>query len=111
MYANQQKEEGNYKQAEQLFKAAMTINPEHETVLLFYGILLMNTGRHAKALAMLEKGDSLYPENQYYKPNIKALYYDYGKSEADTGNYNKAINLLKEALVLFPDELFEYVIH
>ena len=105
---NEHRDTDSKTQAEEYFLQAQEIDPENEWLLLNYGVLLQKTEKWSESLKMLTKGAALYPENEYFEPNIIATYYDYGRMTAESGDIEKAISVFSEARDRFPNEVWFY---
>ncbi|MBN1523431.1 MAG: peptidoglycan DD-metalloendopeptidase family protein [Spirochaetales bacterium] len=93
-----------FDQAKTYYLKAQKINPDHEGVLLNYGVFLSVTGQYDEAITFLEKGEKLYPENDYFIGNIQFAWQEKIHALAEEKKYDQAITFLLKARKRFPLE-------
>ncbi len=89
--------EGDLEKAEASMEVARKLHPESATGTYLMGYILLSKGRFAEGVELLEKANSLFPNNPEILRNL-------GWGHTVLGNVQKGIMLLKRALNLSPED-------
>jgi serine/threonine protein kinase len=87
---------------EKEFKRAIELNPNYATAHLWYGNYLSDMGRHAEAMAEVQRAQQLDPLSPIISTGVAAFGYFYARQ------YDQAIGRLRNTVSLFPDFAFAY---
>lgn len=105
-YADALVKENKLDFAEIYFKKAENLDPLDEWFLLNYGLFLRQKKEYAESLKALETGADLYPNNIYFKDNIKYLYYNYAEYYRSKKDYKTALKIFQESLTKYSSDMW-----
>jgi len=88
------------------FQKAEKLDRLDEWFLLNYGLFLRQKNEYAGSLKALETGAKLYPNNIYFKDNIKYLYYDYAEYFRSKKDYKTALKIFQESLTKYNNDMW-----
>jgi tetratricopeptide (TPR) repeat protein len=86
------------------FQKAGAVDAGNESYLLNYGIFLNDVKRYDEALAVLEKGERLFPADPFFTGNIQFSFQEKERGLAAKKEYAVAIDVITKARQRFPDE-------
>lgn len=96
----------NFDKANYLFFTAYGVDKENEETILAYGSILKEKKEYAKALKLLEYGYAKFPNNIYFKDNIKYLYYDYAEYYRSKNDFETALKIFQESLTKYSSDMW-----
>jgi len=96
LQAETAKDKGDYQLAEQLYRQALTLDPDNVEILHRLALLMLVAEQYAVAIPLLSKSVSLQPENAY-------LYYNLGLAYQGHQDIDAAIHYYKIAIQKMPD--------
>jgi predicted O-linked N-acetylglucosamine transferase (SPINDLY family) len=130
--AQQQRNAGNFAQAEAIFRQVLAQQPNHAEALHWLGITYYQTGKNAAAIELIKKSIALNPESSIYycnfgvvlsaqkqiaaaiaayqqslrlKPDNASALYNLGNAYTDVCQFDAAIQCYQHALSLNPNNL------
>ena len=86
-------EEWKYREAEQEFKQALSLNPRYATTYHWYNIMLVRTGRVDEAWPIIQQGRELDPFSQVITLNVGIIPFMRGQFEEALQYFKKTIEL------------------
>ncbi|MBN2292897.1 MAG: tetratricopeptide repeat protein, partial [Pirellulales bacterium] len=96
--ANMHAANGDLKEAEEMYKRALTVSSDSADALMGYAMLKDKMGSYKDAVAMYDKAVKTHPQNA-------AMFNGLGLCHATHGDLNRALSALEEAVKLEPREL------
>lgn len=100
--AMQYHHQGNFAQAEALYRQILQQDPNHADALHFLGVLAHQVGQNEAAVALISKAINIFPTSSGMYCNLGLALQALGKRDAAVENYQKAIVLQPD----YPDAYY-----
>ena len=101
---NQKK--NNFQIAENLYKEALKINPNHFKSIYYLGILLSQTKKFDLAKLLFHKAIQIQPNNAMAHNNLGNIFFELGQLQKAISSYEKAIQIQPNDALIWLNVLF-----